>query len=276
MTNIVTGEKIQQLCDIYLGIKDDFTFNPNIARQKEKHVYLDKINTIFNNPYKVFCYSHNISLLSQKIHLFQNNCILITHNSDGEIRETKEVFVILNSEKVLRWYGQNICFQHTKLYFLPIGIANSQWKHGNLTIFDNKNIMQNLSKKSNKIYFNFRIETNKNKRQVCYNSLKDKLQWLDTIEPTENLKRLSTYEFCLCPEGNGTDTHRLWECLYLKVVPIVIESEFTKILQSNCIPVVVLHEWSELEPSKLNYNSYNFDNEKLNKLLNFTSLYLQN
>lgn len=276
MSNIVTGEKIQQLCDIYLGIDNDFNYNPNIARQKEKHIYLDKINNVFNNPYRIFCYSHNINLLSQKIHLFQNNCILITHNSDGEIRETKEVFVILNNEKVLKWYGQNICFEHVKLYFLPIGLANSQWYHGNLTVFANKNFMENLSKKSNKVYFNFNINTNKNKRQICYDNLKDKLQWLPNIEPTENLKRLSSYEFCICPQGNGTDTHRLWECLYLKVVPIVIESEFTKLLQLNCIPLVVLDKWTEIDFSKLNYNNYNFDSEKVNKLLNFTPLYLDN
>jgi hypothetical protein len=276
MSNIVTGEKIQQLCDIYLGIGNDFNFNPNIARQKEKHIYLDNINDNFNNPYRIFCYSHNINLLSQKIHFFQNNCILITHNSDRDITETTEVLSILNSEKILKWYGQNICFQHKKLHLLPIGLANNQWPHGNLTIFNYNEFIKNLHNKRNKVYFNFSICTNPNKRQICYDSLKDKLNLLNNIEPTENLKRLASYEFCICPEGNGVDSHRLWECLYLKVVPIVIVSEFTKILQSNSIPLVVLDKWEKLDSSKLNYNNYNFDNEKLNKLLNFTTLYLEN
>jgi hypothetical protein len=275
-SQIVSGEKIQQLCDVYFGVKEDFDYNPLIKSQSNKHFNFNDLTVEFNNPHYIFCYSHRIKRLLNKLHLFQNNFILITHNSDRDITETTEVLSILNSEKVLKWYGQNICFQHKKLHLLPIGLANNQWPHGNLTIFDNKNIIQNLSKKSNKVYFNFTIETNKNKRQICYYSLKDKLQWLQNIVPTENLKRLASYEFCICPEGNGSDTHRLWECLYLKVVPIVIESEFTKILQLNCIPLVVLDKWEHLEPNKLNYNNYNFDNEKLHKLLNFKADYFEN
>ena len=274
MSFIVTGEKIQQLCDIYLGFAGDFNYNSLIGRQNEKHVYLNNINDKFTNPYRVFCNTHNIHLLSQKIHLFQNEFILVTHNSDHEIRETSEVYSILNCEKVLKWFGQNICFDHPKLHFLPIGIANSQWEHGDLSLFNDTNFIQSLSIKTNKIYFNFKMHTNPVKRQVCYDSLKNKLEWLNHISPVENLKRLSSYEFCICPEGNGPDTHRLWECLYLKVVPIVIESEFTKILLKNGVPMVILDKWDNIDVNALNYNDYNFENELLLNLLNFLNLKL--
>ena len=269
MLNIITGEKIQQLCDIYLGINNDFAYNPVIKNQHQKHCYLNTINGPFNNPYKVFCYSHNINLLAQKIHLFQNNFILVTHNSDKEIRQTPEVSVILNCEKVFKWYGQNICFEHEKLFFLPIGLANSQWPHGNLSLFNDTSFINSLTIKPNNIYFNFKINTNKSKRQNCYDILKDKLQWLPNIKPVENQKRLGSYKFCICPEGNGADTHRLWECLYLKVVPIVIKSEFSKILVKNNIPIIVLDKWDSIDVSKLNYNDYDFNNAQLVELLNF-------
>ena len=29
--------------------------------------------------------------------------------------------------------------------------------------------------------------------------------------------------FIVCPEGNGIDTHRFWECLYLGLVPVILE-----------------------------------------------------
>ena len=77
-------EQIQQLCDIYLGNECDFNFNPVIRVQKEKHCYLDLLNESFDNPYRIFCYSHNINILSTKIHLFQNEFVFVTHNSDGE------------------------------------------------------------------------------------------------------------------------------------------------------------------------------------------------
>jgi len=273
MSNIVTGEKLQQLCDIYIGFKDDFMSNPMISNHTSKHVCIHDINTQYDNPYRVFCYGHCIEILSTKIHLFQNKFILITHNSDQEIRQTNEVYIILNNEKMIKWYGQNICFEHPKLLFLPIGIANSHWEHGNLILFNDIHFIQSIQKIS-KVYFNFNINTNPSKRKICYDNLKSKLQWLENTSPINNLKRLSTYEFCICPEGNGVDTHRLWECLYLKVVPVVVESEFTKILQINEIPVFILDKWDNFDVTKLNYNDFNFSNEKISKLLNFTSDYI--
>lgn len=269
--NIVTGEKIQQLCDIYLGNSSDFTFNPIIHNQPEKHVYLEQINEPFHNPYRVFCYTHHIQLFSQKIHLFQNEFILVTHNSDGEIRKTEESLIILNNEKMLKWYGQNVCFKHSKLYMLPIGIANSQWEHGNLSIFNDRPFMEqisNISNKTNKCYFHFKINTNINKRQPCYDILINKLPWLPYISSIENTLRLSSYEFCICPQGHGCDTHRLWECLYLKVVPIMIKSNFTNILKTK-IPMVILNNWDELDIGALDYKDYDFTNETLTQLLDF-------
>lgn len=268
--NIVTGEKIQQLCDIYLGFNYDFEFNPLINNQKDKHFNFDNLIEEYDNPYYIFCYSHMINTLSDKIHLFKNKFVLVSHNSDGEIRENTEVLNILQNSKLEKWYGQNICFQHAKLRFIPIGIANSQWIHGNLHNFEN--IL--LNNKPNNVYFNFNIHTNINKRVYCYESLKHKLQWLDNVSAHDNIIRLSTYKFCICPEGNGVDTHRLWEALYLKIIPIVIRSEFTNILEKNKIPLVILNNWDEFDENKLVYDITLFENESLKKILYFSSLYI--
>jgi hypothetical protein len=182
-SNIITGERIQQKCDIYLGNSNDFNFNPKISLQKEKQYYLESIHSVFDNPYIIFCYSHHVSILVQKIMFFLNPFILITHNSDHCITQCSDVMTILNYDKLEKWYAQNICFDHEKLYFLPIGLANSMWKHGDLSIFDNVNIMNNLINKTKKIYFYFTIGTNQDKRQICYDQLKDKLEWLPIIEP---------------------------------------------------------------------------------------------
>ena len=264
---IITGEKIQQLCDIYLGTNNDFNYNPLIKNQTSKHVCINNIDKEYNNPYLIFCYSHNISILSNIIHFFINEFILVTHNSDGEITNSNEVQKILKYEKLKQWYGQNICFEHPKLHFLPIGIANSMWPHGNLSLLENELFNKNLHIKTNKVYFNFNINTNINKRQLCFNQLKDKLNWEPNRHYFEYLTELKKYKYCVCPEGNGVDTHRLWECLYLKVVPIVIKSEFTNILIKNNIPLVILDNWENLNINTLNYNDYNFDDINFKKVI---------
>jgi hypothetical protein len=272
MSFIITGERIQQLCDVYLGHEIDFYNNPVISKQKDKHVYLNNINEVFDNPYYIFCYGHNINIFAEKIHFFKNFFILITHNSDQNIENTNITNNILNNNNILKWYAQNICFEHPKLYFLPIGIANSKWSHGNLSLFNDINFISNICKKK-KVFFNFNIYTNKTKRNICYNILKNNLNWINNTDYLNYLNQLKDYEFCICPEGNGVDTHRLWECLYLKVVPIVINSSFSKILKKNNIPIVILDTWDEFDENKLVYNDFNFQNERLNKILDITNYF---
>lgn len=256
---IITGERVQKKCDIYIGTDIDFNYNSKISIDKIKHININNINSNFDNPYKIFCYSHHIDILSTKIHYFLNKFILFTHNSDENINNSNKVMIILNYNKLEKWYAQNLCFYHNKLNLLPIGLANSMWLHGDLTIFNDTNIMNNLHNKTKKIYFNFNINTNSIKREECYTKLKNKLEWLSNIKPSNNLYRLKDYEFCICPEGNGVDTHRLWEALYLRVVPIVINNEFINIIKQSGIPLVILNNWDDLNINSLNYTSYNFD-----------------
>jgi hypothetical protein len=275
ITEIITGEKVQQICDLYIGNLGDFSYNPIIANQTNKHLNINSINQEFDNPYYIFCYSHLINQLSVKINYFKNNFILITHNSDQNIENNEKINTILKCNNVVKWYAQNLVFEHEKLHLLPIGLANSMWSHGNLQLFNDNNFINNIHNKTKFIYFNFKIITNINKRQPCYDQLKDKLEWLNNITPVENLCRLKDYQFCICPEGNGVDTHRLWECLYLKVVPIVIDSPFSNILKKYNIPLVILNNWSDVFNTQLVYEDYNFDDEIFKNLSDFNKLIKQ-
>ena len=44
--NLITGEKIQTLCDYYIGTNDDFNFNPVIRNQSPKHINIDNYNML--------------------------------------------------------------------------------------------------------------------------------------------------------------------------------------------------------------------------------------
>jgi hypothetical protein len=266
--NIISGEKIQQLADVYLGLDEDFTFNPVIREQQFKAMKFDVIINQFDNPHIVFCYTHRIDLLASKIDLFLNNFVLITHNSDHGIHENDvNVLKILNNTKLQKWFGQNITFQHDKIYMVPIGIANSQWEHGIHNFNNNINI-----EKNNDVYFNFNINTNYDKRYGCYQVLRTRLNWLENVTPRENIERLAQYKFCICPQGNGFDTHRLWEALYVKTVPIVLNSEYSQILAKYNVPMVVLESWNDLNIENLNYNDYDFENNVLKQILNFEEM----
>ena len=84
------------------------------------------------------------------------------------------------------------------------------------------------------------------------------------------LRNLRNIPFVICPEGNGVDTHRLWETLYMGGVPIVRRNIFlTEILEG--LPVVVLNDWSELNDVEYMQSEW----EKINaKIWDFSKIRL--
>lgn len=280
--NIITGEKIQKKCDYYIGSINDFNFNPAIKYEVNKFINienydLDKIHSLLIN--NIFCYTHIIDssrtnyTLTKSEQNYKNLKIILNnirtkfniffHNSDCSF--LVQHIELLNIPNLKNIYTQNIdiCPQE-RIIPLPIGIANSQWKHGNLDIW--KNILENtdLNNKHNNIYFNFKIETNKNKRKSCYNIIKSKkIPNLKNTDYLNYLKTLSTYKYAICPEGNGIDTHRLWECLYLKVIPICLHNHVTE-YYSNIFPIVLLDDWNNIDDNMLQlfYTNSNWDNYK--------------
>jgi hypothetical protein len=58
------------------------------------------------------------------------------------------------------------------------------------------------------------------------------------------LQSIRKHDFVLCPRGNGRDTHRLWETLYLGSIPIVKFGELPGQLL-NDFPVWIVNDWCE-------------------------------
>jgi len=272
---VISGEQIQNIADVYLGLDKDFAYNPFIRNQSHKHKNILKINSLYNNPKIIFCYTHRIPILSEKIKYFRNHFILITHNSDEnigydtyDVKKKSVIENICNCDKLIKWFTQNLCLEHNKISFLPIGVANQQWEHGKYFYHLNVN---HCPPKNKNIYFYFEIMTNKTKRQLCYDTLICKVPFLNKIQPINNFQRLSEYKFCICPEGNGMDTHRFWEALYLKCVPIVVKNPLTDIICKNTtLPMVILNTWDELDVNNLpDYYTFNFEKASTFLDLNF-------
>jgi len=239
----------------------------------------------WENPEILFCYTHRIDTFIEYIlPVIKNPFKLITHNSDHTIQETHYI-QIAKHPLFIKGYAQNIEFSNIsketkdKLHVLPIGFANGQWQHGNMEIIreiihrnniKNKQNEQNENKKS--IYFNFNVHTSPNKRVHCRNILINKgLKELENADFKTHLQRLSTYEYCICPEGNGPDTHRLWECIYLDVIPIVLNTPFIQTLRieyGESIPLVILEKWEDFDADSLPANVSNFETirEKISQI----------
>ena len=144
---------------------------------------------------------------------------------------------------------------HENVHPLPIGLANSMWTHGNPIV--HKEIFEKHVDKTKEIYFNFNISTNVAKRTECFNAIKPLgITWSNNLPYKEYLMELKRHKFAICPDGNGIDTHRFWECLYMNVIPICKKNILAE-YYGKFFPIVLLNEWEELDVSKLKHSNVN-------------------
>lgn len=263
--NIISGEKLQLIAKSILGYSYDFS-NPYIIENSEGLNFVDfRCVNEYDNPSIIFCYGHRIEELSFQINKLKNPFILISHNSDYNISDCQSTLRIIGCKNLVKWFAQNVEHSHDKIHFLPIGIANRMWEHGNLSLFENITDM----KKDKGIYMNFSISTNYELRSSCFNILSPIIDFLPMTSPVDNIHLLKTYKFCICPEGNGLDTHRLWEALYVKTVPILLKTKFSENIKENTnLPMILLNKWEDLDVLGLpEYDTFDF--EVCKKFLSF-------
>ena len=208
-----------------------FDESNNIDTQKVK-----KNDVIFLNPDLIEIF---FTIYDKKI---KNRYILITHNSDRNIGESEVSFM---SKNVIHWFAQNLTIpEKDTVTLIPIGLENiRRLKHGRRKWFKNTNL-----NKTKLILSSFNIFTNYKKRSFLKDAIKN-YKFVDSREinsTKEYFSKLNDYMFVVCPEGNGADTHRIWESLLLNTIPIVISTPFTDHLKKNNIPCLYLEKWEDL------------------------------
>jgi hypothetical protein len=253
--DIICAHDIPLLCNTYIGAHWQMMQNKKIDTDYFLFVDAFKNNKDFNNPKKVFVYN-NISkfFINELLRYQRNPMVLVTHDGDQNILE--QFIPILESNRIEHWFGQNFAFEHKKATNIPLGVANEE----------NKKILHKVMemniKKTNDIFMNFDVNTNMVDRTKCKEILEKKgINFIPQYENYEEyLMKLASYKFAICPIGrsNGFDTNRIWECLYLNVVPICVANKFT-IIQRTMFPMVLVKSWYDLDISKLDYNLFDFN-----------------
>lgn len=71
----------------------------------------------------------------------------------------------------------------------------------------------------------------------------------------EFLSELKDHRFVVCPKGHGYDTHRIWETLYMRRVPIMLDDPYFKRLLKG-FPVLFISNWYEVIKQILEANDW--------------------
>lgn len=258
--NFISGERLQNLATEFLYWNEEYHLitYPFIPITDIRYI---KLHAPFSNKLVIYINTMELHKFIQTHDKYlQNPFIVISHNSDTNITNCDSSFIRgLEHNNCLGVFTQNPGIFHPKIHLLPIGFANSKWPHGNPIII-NQISRDSQPEKSKDIYFFFNDSTNPNIRIDCKIQLCRKLPWTSHISDfKEYLIELANYKYAICPEGNGYDTHRLWECIHRQVIPIMKDSVFTRHVVQFLKPhsVIVLNDWNDLNVNHL-LNNYEY------------------
>jgi hypothetical protein len=181
---------------------------------------------------------------------------LLSHNSDLIVGNNTN---ILNNKFLIKWLGTNMIPTINTLG-IPIGLENTHWKRTNFHCLEN---YKNNNEKSNLLYFNFNIATNPTERTNIKNIFINKnFKWTDNKKWDEYIYLLSQSKYCVSPEGNGFDCHRIWEAIYVNCIPIVKNNVILK-HHFEDLPILWVDDYNLITES---YLINNFDNFKIKNI----------
>ena len=266
--------------------------NIEIIYSNNSHVCYQRKQLNISDGDTVFCVNSSLELLFYHVKDENlKNLTLITSQTDDKISK-KNIKKL--PKQFSRWYSINVDCTDPKLISIPLGLSNGYDK--NLDLDDNLiNIDLNsfTKRKENLLYLSFEDNTNIRHRSGLKNYF-SQFKWAkilykkNEIVEYENDLRISN--FVLCPQGNGIDTHRIWETLYcgsipiiedhigfnqFKNLPIMFVDDFYKItekslenfldtLQVKDLDMIDFHYWKN-EIFKKNHDSENTVTKIINK-----------
>jgi hypothetical protein len=194
----------------------------------------------------VYCKVDHLVGLFDQIRRARNRVVLVSSESDRPI--TKE-FLERCPPQIAHWFSTNVQTKDDRLSTLPLGLANSYCEitlKAPLIAAHSRPFAQ----RSRWLYVNFRTTSNPSAREPLlhhFRSLRN-ADWVTVREAGLGfegfLDEMTSHRFVLCPPGNAVDTHRLWEALYTRTIPIALAHPSMNAFRD--LPILFVEDFREL------------------------------
>ncbi len=228
----LSGDSVAELCD--------FIVPSPLPEQNQLRNKVIKSKSIFIN-------GHDLREFANLVGELLDGKVLISGNSDQNFTSP----LVLKSKPNLILCQNNAIKNQSEIKTLPIGIENiklarSGFKHQHRGVYSFKYL--------DRVLIPPMSPTNLTRVSVIQYAKKHpeifdvKSEYLST---SKYFKLLKNYKFIFACEGNGFDTHRLWEILYKNAFPIVLRSEWTDSLNWLNLPILSIDKIEDITKSKL-------------------------
>lgn len=263
--------------NIFLLIKN---YKKNILDLKKLKFISSRsiFNTFVNSFYQDKYYNFNKTkiiyisaeflkyFINKKLHNIYYKFVIIVGNSDEPVNlKKKQINKLIKNKLFLKLFAQNLCISHKKFIHIPIGVDfHTQFyldKFGKNKIFPSDvekkfiEIKKRKKKQIFKVYCDFQFNLNK-ARSECFREIPKKISYFapNRLSQFNTWKKIKKFKFIACPQGNGLDTHRVWESILLGCIPIVKSGPLDKLYKQ--FPIIIIKKWSEINSISLKKKYY--------------------
>lgn len=261
--DIITGERLQAVADAVLATPEKLAAHQSLPDAERARACLFRVHPEgrldigaddlerLKRSRVLFVYGDFVELFFLVLlPVMEQPFVLVSHNADNLVDHRFREF--LAHPRLIRWYAQNVspAFVHPKIVSLPIGVANAQWPHGDLAGFHR--IAGETPTRDIILYANFAPDTASVLRKGVIGGLAGNpaVVWEERAPVDRYWRALRRSRFVAAPRGNGLDTHRLWEALYLGAVPVVDAEDRPACCEG--LPVLTTKNWATLDAATLN------------------------
>ena len=162
------------------------------------------------------------------------------------------------TDAITRNFKKSFCINkqgtNPNSFGIPLGITNDCDDSPIHRIYGNKEIMVEVMEmqifKENLAYMNFNISNYPIERQLVHDLFSNE-KWTkngiidNTIEGRKRfLMDIKSSKFVFCPRGNGVETTRMWEALYMGSIPIVKIDRAHELFTD--LPILFIDDWRKV------------------------------
>lgn len=189
---------------------------------------------------------------------YREKILLVGHS---DIPTTQIQSQILKYFGVVKVYGTNMLSDQIFSFSIPLGLTNDCDDSPLHRLFGDNSLLLEASLVADfpddfspSLYVNFSASNNRGERGVLLKEITKLPKEFKIIvnDPdfttsgrVKYLADCRSSNFVLCPEGNGVDTHRLWETLYMGGIPVLKKNPVMAALVAN-LPVVQVDSWRDI------------------------------
>jgi hypothetical protein len=235
----LSGDTFSSICDISIN---------SLPLNEFECSELKRANSVFVRSDLLFDF---VKLLP----LFSNVRVVVVGNGDTNFGE-----LVIPNELAIQFYCQNYSgLISEKISLLPLGLEN-------LRLAGSGQIKYFRSSESARIFDKVLVPPHGNTNDARGKTI-FKLQGKNLfvvmggrLSRRDYFRETCRYKFVLCLEGNGFDTHRVWETLYQNNFPVVLETGWSKNLKNLGLPILIVDDLEYLDPDTLQNHARKYSN----------------